>query len=429
MPRPRRVASLALTILLGATLPALAQTGNDATGSGPGDRDLSDFARPRRMIYFYETEPGALSEYERFLLYNSILTDASQANEAVVIVESPDLAVPVTRAGREELARRVDADAWMHVYVAGGLDDLTVRITLYDMTAGETVAEPTIRPGFPVSLRTLARGFWDELVTELADGFVPLVATGDVVVRGIPGTVLSNIPGGPYRIGADGVASFALPIPATYALDVRLEGFIPVVEEFYLGDEPRELRLVQLQAYRFAVDALASSFQFPGARFRYHIVPGRWFARVGAITQYVGLNFVPNRPLVSRGASLLSTVYLDAGTMLGELDSFTRYLVAVGGLLRLRHEPLGLENDFAFGGAHLSLGIELSPWRSEPFLRILRFFADYQPTWFFTAEPALFLERSLAWNAFPGGNVPLIYPLPYGVVDLRDLTVGIRVAW
>ncbi|MFW5689358.1 MAG: hypothetical protein ACOC1U_07295 [Spirochaetota bacterium] len=391
--------------------------------------EIEDFARPRRMIYFYETEPGTLSEFDRFLLYNSILTSVSGANASVVIVESPDPEVPITQEGREELARRVDADAWMQIYVAGGLADLTVRATLYDMTAGRVVAEPIIRPGFPVSYRTLARGFWDPIAAEIDAGFAPIVAATEATVLGRAGTSISNLPGGPYELDADGRLVLLLPTPATYAIEATLPGFVPVEESFYLGDEPRVVELVQLTAYRYAVDVLASSFQFPGVRFRYHFVPGFWFARVGLTTQYVGVNFVPNQPLVSVGASKLSTLYVDGGSLVGELDGFTRFLLAGGAFLRLRHEPFGLETDAALGGVHLSLGVELAPWRREPVLRNVRLFADYQPAFFFAPDPDGFLTRSLAWNAFPGGSVPLIYGTGWGVVDLRDLYLGVRFTW
>src|SRR6056297_2613124 len=154
----RSIAQVCLLFLLIITVSFAQDSAQSAE-----DRSIDDFARPRRMIYFYETEPESLSSFDRFLLYNSILTSVSAASSSVVVVESPDIDVPITQEGREELARRVDADAWLYVYVAGGLDDLTVRSGLYDMTAGEEVAETIIRPGFPITYRTLARGFWDEL--------------------------------------------------------------------------------------------------------------------------------------------------------------------------------------------------------------------------------------------------------------------------
>lgn len=418
-----------VVVALAMLLSGVAAGAQERVAGGAEERAIEDFARPRRMVYFYETEPGTLSEFDRFLLYNSILTSVSGANQSVVIVESPDLDVPVTQEGKEELARRVDADAWLYVYVAGGLEDLTVRITLYDMTAGEVVAEPIVRPGFPVTYRTLARGFWDDVVEAVGGGFEPIVAVSEATIAGLPGTVIADLPGGPYEIGEQGQLELLLPTPATYTIEASLAGYVPVRESFYLGDEPREVDLVQLSAYRYAVDLLASSFQFPGLRFRYHVVPGRWFTRLGLTTQYVGVNFVPNQPLVSVGSSKLSTIYLDGGTMLGDLDAFTRFLVAGGLFLRLRHEPLNLEYDAALGGAHLSLGAEIAPWRREPVLRRIRLFADYQPAFFFAPDPAEFLERSLAWNAFPGGTVPLMFSTGWGVLDLRDLYLGVRVAW
>jgi len=415
------------SLLLAASLSA--QEAESAADQPVEARSLTDFARPRRMIYFYETEPGSLTAFERFLLYNSILTDVAGASEVVVLVESPDQDVPVTRAGKEELALRVDADSWLNVYVAGGLSDLTVQAQLYDMSAGGQAGEIIVRPGFPVTPRTLTTGFWTDIVQAISEEFEPLITANEMTILGRPGTEVSNLPGGPYVIDESGRLDLLLPTPATYTVAAQLRGFVPVLQAVYLADEPRELDLQQLPTYRFAADLAASSFQFPGARLRYHIVPGSWFLRLGLTTQLAGVNFVPNQPLISLGRSPLSTLYLDGGTLFGELDDFSRILVAFGGFLRVRHFPLDLETDASLGGVHLSAGVELAPWQREAQLRNVRFFAEYQPTYFITGSPQDFLERSFPWNAFPGGNVPLVLPLPYGVLDLRDLYLGVRVTW
>jgi hypothetical protein len=383
------------------------------------------------MIYFYETEPGSLSDFERFLLYNSILTDVAAASEVVVLVESPDREVPITRAGKEELALRVDADSWLNVYVAGGLSDLTVQAELYDMSSGQVTDEVIVRPGFPVTPRTLAIGFWADISAAISDDFEPLITANEVTITARPETVISQLPGGPYQIDATGQIRLILPTPATYQVSAELPGFVRASESFYLGDLPRDLTLLQPRAYRFAVAIAASSFQFPSARFRYHIVPGSWFARLGITSQALfALNFVPNRPLIlGPGESPLSTIYLDGGTLLGELDDFVRISLAAGGFLRFQHQPFQLDTDAASGGVHLSVGAELWPWQRTPILRNFRLFAEYQPTWFFAGDPQLFYERSFTWNAFPGGNVPLFFTLPYGVLDLRDLYLGVRFTW
>ncbi|TVQ26755.1 MAG: hypothetical protein EA382_04905 [Spirochaetaceae bacterium] len=388
---------------------------------------IESFARPRRLIYLFEVEPGSMSTFDAFLLYNSILTTVAGSNDAVVVVESPDLEVPRTQEGREELARRVDADSWLNVYVAGGLVDLTVRGELYDMVLQRVVSEQTVRPGFPVTQRTLTRGFWQPFSDAIGAGFEPIVDAGDVVIVGRPGTALSGLPGGPYRIGSGGRLELVLPTPATYAVSAVAPGFVPVTRALYLSDEAVVLDLVQLPVYRFAIDLHASSFQFPGAQVRYHLVPGRWFVRGGVTTQLLGVNFVPNQPLVSIGRSKLSVLSFDGGTVIGGVDQFLRYVVAAGGFVRFRHDPLGLESDSSYGGLHLSAGIEIAPWTTEPVLRSLRLFADYRPTLALTDDPTGFLERSFPWNAFPGGSVPGLFAVAGGVLDLRDLYAGIRI--
>ena len=412
-----------------ALLLAILLTGGVVGLSAQSDLDVESFARPRRMVYFFEVEPGSMSSFDAFLLYNSILTSVAGSNDAVVIVESPDLIVPRTQEGREELARRVDTDSWLNVYVAGGLADLTVRGELYDMVLQRIVAEQTVRPGFPVTHRTLTRGFWQPFADAIDDGFEPIVDAGDVVITGRPDTTLTGLPGGPYRIDAAGRLDLVLPTPATYTLTADAAGFVPVTRALYLADEAVRVDLIQLPVYRFAVDLHASSFQFPGVQVRYHVVPGRWFIRGGATTQYVGVNFVPNRSLIAIRESLLSVLSIDGGTVFGGVDQFLRYGVAAGGVVRLRHHPLGLESDASYGGFHLSAGVELAPWTTEPVLRAVRLFADYRPTFSLTDDPAGFIERSFSWNAFPGGRVPFIYAVPGGVFDLRDLYAGVRIVF
>ena len=394
------------------------------------DLTLEDFERPRRLVYFYETEPGAMSEYDEFLLYNSILTDVASANPEVVLVESLNREVPVELAGKEDLARDVDADAWMHVYVAGGLDDLTVLVSLYDMTLGEELDSLVVEPGYPVSYRTLARGFWDELSQSVAERYEPIVEATEATFVGLPGTVIGNLPIGDVEIDDSGETTILLPTPATYVVSADLTGFVPVEETFYLNVDPARVELVQSPTYRFAVDTFLSSFQFPGARFRYNIVPGQWFARLGFDTEVVGVNLVPNRPLFLEPLqSKLSTIYLDGGTLLGSLDSFIRYQLALGGFLRIRHQPLGFETDASLGGIHASAGLEIALWPRQRLLRFVRLFAEYQPALLFTEDSTEWFNRSFTWNSFPSGTAPLMYGLGWAVADLRDLHLGVRIAW
>jgi hypothetical protein len=395
------------------------------------EASLSSYARPRRMLYFFETEPDELAAFDSFLLYNGILATVGTANPSVVLVESPELLVPQEQTGKEEMARRpeVSADAWLSIYVGGDLEFLTIRYEIYDMLLREVVGAGTINPGFPVSYRILARGFWDEIADIIGAGFEPVIDATPVTFSAVAGTTLADLPGGPYTIPESGTLTVALPNPATYVTRAELSGYVPASRDFYLGFQPLDVEIVQLATPKLAVDAWISGFQFPGARFWYYITPAQWFARAAVTTQLIGINLVPNRPLFS--SAPLSSIAVDGGIMFLDEASRTRLYAAGGFFLRITHAPniLGLDHDGAYGGIHLSLGAEISPWRGVRFLQQFTVIADYQPAFYFAPSPEDFVAVSFSWNAFPDGQVPGFVMFDWGLMDLRNLFLGIKFSW
>lgn len=118
--------------------------------------NLEHFGRPRYMLYFFESEEETLSDEQTFILYSSILTTIAEANDDVVIVESPDTAVPWNKEGKEELAQRVNADCWIAVNASGGFENLTVTVDIFDILRQKNTGEIVIRPGFVTEFRTIA---------------------------------------------------------------------------------------------------------------------------------------------------------------------------------------------------------------------------------------------------------------------------------
>ncbi len=88
----RRWPGLSLLLLSLCAVAAGAQQAQENTQASTS----TAFGRPRFMIYLFDAEPGTLSTTERFLLYNSILAAATEANPDVVLLESPDETVPQT---------------------------------------------------------------------------------------------------------------------------------------------------------------------------------------------------------------------------------------------------------------------------------------------------------------------------------------------
>ena len=53
--------------------------------------------------------------------------------------------------------------------------------------------------------------------------------------------------------------------------------------------------------------------------------------------------------------------------------------------------------------------------------------AEYQPAWILAPDPDKFIALSFVPNSFPSGNVPGYVVLPYGLFDLRNLYLGVRI--
>jgi len=412
-------AALSLAALAAAAQGAAAATAPPAAAAAPGA--FESYGRPRYMIYFFEAEEGAFSAEESFVLYNSILAAVAQANPDVVVVESPDIGAPRTKEGKEELSRRVDADAWLHVIASGGFENLTINASTFDILKQETIGDIVIRPGFVVDFRVIARGFWDDIVQAIGGGYERIVETSILTARGLPGTLLEGPPGGPYAIGEDGAAALVLPSPSVFKLRASLPGHYEVERHVSLGIESLELDLDQVKKPRFGVEASLEGLQFPAARLWVSIVRAEVFARLSLATQMAGFFPLDNAASIVQTGSPLSFVGADAGLYVLPPERYLRPFVALGGYLRISHPQgyFGLDK-IAPGAATLSLGCEYSPSRR------LRFVASYDPAWLFCADPAKFIETSFAVNSYPSGQVPGYVFLEGAVLDLRCFHIGAR---
>ncbi len=381
------------------------------------------FGRPRFMIYLFQAEPDTLSPTEKFVLYNSILAAATQANPDVVLLESPDQTVPDTRQGREELARRINADCWLFVSASGGFVNLTIQAETFDILRQETFGQEVIRPGFVVDYRTISLGFWDKIVEAIKTSYTRIVDVTTFTVRGVPGTELTGVPGGPYRIDKSGILVQKIPYPSSFTMKARAGGYYDLEEPLFLGIEPLNINLPQVAKPRFGAEVRLSSFQFPGVRFWWYIVPAEVFLRLSATTELFGFYPIDNAPSVVVVGSPLSQVGLDAGLYVFPAESLLRFYVGVGGYLRFSHPPapsFTIDNQAAPGAITLSLGAEYSPSRR------LRFVVDYEPAFILASNPQQFINLSFVANSFPSGQVPGYVILPWGLFDLRNLYLGLR---
>ena len=375
------------------------------------------------MIYFFQAEQDTLSPMERFVLYNSVLAAAEEANPDVVILESPDQAVPSTQEGKEELARRINADCWLSVSESGGFANLTIQAETYDILRQQAFGAQVIRPGFVVDYRTISVGFWNNIVQTIKTSYSRIVDVTGFTVRGVPGTELVGVPGGPYRIDASGVLQQKIPYPSSFTMTARAGGYYEVQNPLFLGIVPLDLSLHQVAKPHFGAEVRLSSFQFPGVRFWWYPIPAELFVRLGITTQLFGFYPIDNSPSVVVVGAPLSQVELDAGLYISPAENLLRFFVGAGGYLRISHPPaptFAIDTGGAPGAVMLSLGLEYSPWHR------VRFVVEYQPAFIFASDPQQFINVTFVANSFPSGQVPGYVILPWGVFDLRNLYLGLR---
>jgi hypothetical protein len=204
----------------------------------------------------------------------------------------------------------------------------------------------------------------------------------------------------------------------------RASGYYDVQRPLTLGIDPLEMDLGQVQKPRFGAEVRLSSFQFPGVRFWVYVIPAELFVRLGITTQLFGLYPIDNATNVLVVGSPLSQLELDAGLYISPAENLLRFFVGAGGYIRFSHPPapsFHIDSDAAPGAITLSLGGEYSPSRR------LRFVFEYEPAFILASNPQQFINLTFVANSFPSGKVPGYVILPWGLFDLRNFYIGLRV--
>ena len=422
---------LCVMLFVGLTLigPVFAQD------SGPNSSDgsvveFATFARPRRMIFFFEVTEDTITEYNQFVLYNSIMTTAGSANPDVIVLESPDTVVPPTLEGKHDLARIIDADAWLYVSIAGSMESLRAEIETFDILRQTYHGAHTIQPTVRTDARTLSRGFWDPIAETLRSSYGRVVDTVEVRIAGRPGTRVTGLAETAIELDDTEIA-IPLPNPATYTYRAELAGHYPIEDTFYLGFDSVTIELDHVPGARWAVDAYGNNFQFPGMNFSWYFVPATAFVRAGFTTFAFGVYLVEglsgNAPLIS--GNPLTNFSAHAGLYVTEPGRDLRLYGGAGAFVRLLHDfpsdgesVFGPEPTAPYGFAPF-IGVEYSPWLS------FRFYVEYAPLLYRTADPDEFRARSFPLHLFPDGRIPGYLFFDSFALDYRTLALGVRFMW
>ncbi len=394
--------------------------------------EFATFSRPRRMIFFFEVTEDTLTEYDRFVLYNSIMATAGSANPDVIVLEAPDTAVPPTLEGKHDLARIIDADAWLYVSIAGSMDDLRAEIETFDILRQTYHGALTIQPGVRTDARTLSRGFWDPIAETIRSSYGQVVDTVEVRITAQPGTRITGL--AETAIELDGTEiTVPLPNPATYTYRAELVGHYPIDDTFYLGFDSVQIELEHIRGARWGVELYGNNIQFPGMNVTRYLIPATAFVRTGFTTYALGVylveGFSGNAPLVS--GNPLTNLSAHAGLYFSEPGRDLRWYGGGGAFLRLVHDfaadadggpVFGVEPTAPFGFTPFA-GIEYSPWLS------LRFFVEYAPLLYRTVDSDEFRARSFPLHLYPDGRIPGYLFFDSFALDFRNVAVGVRFMW
>jgi len=369
---------------------------------------------PRRlMLGVAQSGSIGLTDEELTIASRSMLLALQETRADLILVEPARRLADPSDGGMSQLAEESGADCWMLVDISGSKSELVFRIHSRDILSGSTVIDTTIRrqAGEELSMMVLPYERWQDLSGLLAGAYLPREATdlpsrdpgsAVLIVRVLPGTVLTFSGGTKATVGLDGAAEVTLPVPAAYQIQAALRGSSTVKESLFIQSN-RALAIEQARVPRFAIDASAL-ICWPGLAVSFFPLPEWMFVRAGLTTYIVGLAFRPEELFFS---DPLTNLDLLGGIYVNPAYSPVRAYAGLGGFLRFVHAagwPMRLD-PLAPAGFEAVLGIE------TPIGASARFFAEYEPMLYSTATPELLrsTQRSRAgWIFFSRAALQLL---------------------
>jgi len=379
---------------------------------------------PRRILVSVEkTLFSGLSADDLGVLQRSFLTSLSIADGAPSPVAYGQKAFPSRPADRDKAARAVGADAWLLLVVSGSKARPVLRVESSDLIYETHTLGFTVNRREPFPLMDINREEWGDVIPlvvkaypamdpEVYSGGPPAAAT--LIVRALPGTVISGLSPKPVTVGKDGAASVDPPSPAPYTLRATLAGYVPSTVSFYL-DGQKEIAVTQVRVPWLLFDLVFLDGLYPGVSATLASSPFPGFLRLGFTTFRFGIavnqdQFFSSLPL--------SQFTLLAGIYLSPEDKPTRWYVGAGPVLRVSIPPGGsfTVDELLPWGVQLVGGVEFS------LVPHLRLFVEHAPSGYFTPQPALF-------NAYYGNDVTIPYFLLGSAVALDPFEVRIGLRW
>jgi len=367
-----------------------------------------DIEEIRRLVLYFEI--GAGSEFttqQQSLLYESLLSNLSNASEKVALLESRDERVPLDDQEKTSAAENIGADSWLHLVVSGNFESIGIQARCLDLLNGIIAFELDLEKEIIRGTRELGLLMWREVEDAVGDYFDRALnmenRIGDLTFQALPGTRIQGIGRGRLKTTEQGIATAQVALPSTIPFRATKPGYFPVEGQVYVDQTEKVISLEQELAARIALNVYLHNMSYPGFDLMYFFIPDTLFGRVGFLTYLVG--FVLDDGDEESGSVFtghtLNNFSLSLGFFFSDPDRPFRPYFALGAAWRLvtANGYWGLEPVAPFA-AQPVLGWEYA--RSQK----IKIFAEYAPYFYWVPERYLFdlslpPDRDLAFLFIP----------------------------
>ena len=363
---------------------------------------------PRRLLLVVAGQGNAgLSPRELTLASRSLLLALQSGRQDLVLVEPAREPGSTSDGDLSRLAGESGADCWILVEISDSAAQSALRVRSFDVLSSSIVVDRTIRrtTDAGLSVASLPNERWEDVLALLSGAYPPRAAEAApvkdagraaLVVRALPGTVVTLTKGAKGRatVGADGSARLEVPAPLVCELRAAKSGYLPVRQAVYVRGD-RDLVIGQEPAPRLSIDA-SMLMAWPGVAVLWAPVPEWFFVRAGLTTYLLG--FVMREDAVFT-TDPFSTLDVLAGVYLNTADNPVRFYAGAGGFVRFVHAPNMLfgVDPLAPVGLQAVIGAETRLGPSA------KFFLEIEPMLYATRYPLLLLstqDSTKGWFIF-----------------------------
>jgi len=359
---------------------------------------------PRRvMLVATVSQESGFAPGDALMIVRSLHQRLQEADRDVIFVE-PEMDAPAaTQEDLAALAGRTGADSWLQVSLQGDWTSARLHVRAFDLLLRTSVADLAMSRTSWGSAGGLSQETWTEITQAIAGKYPMLESSAPasaapqlarLIIRALPGSLVTGLGSPPLRIGKDGTAFRMLPPLKEYSFRTDLVGYVPVSTRIYLSAD-REVDLRQVKSSTWGLEASLADSRAPGADISVYFPASSLFARTGFSTYALGL------ALDSRGILLdmpLTNLSLQFGTYLSPEDRLFRFYVAVGGFVRMVHAPdtRPLLDRLAPAGIRLAVGTEV------PVSDRGKLYLELTPTFYPTSSPDALRAALGQDNGAPG---------------------------